>query len=710
MPDSPPAPAHSAASEGPEQIQALGLRLWSASLELPEGAVLAPLRSAHPPDDRDASAVNDREEAEYFADWTLRRRRIVRVSMTLGISLVAHAALLALFVRGRRHEPAVALPSAAPFVAESGRVLPAKVRGAELMEERRGLVRRARIALERRDFSLGSFLLEANAIDAREEGTSFDMEEAKRLYAGRVQRLREKLKESPPEDAVPMVFDDLSYKGIPGGRMVDTLITKSGSCEPLSHLVAAVVHDAGLKERAYLRYYGGRTAGVSHLAPILAFLDEARRPVRAHDLMLGKEAARGGTSFPATELVAIYAKAHRLLDAPAEESPFAPARSRAAGAPLNETADGGPFSLDAVPTTRTLSSGYPANQDRFVGALPLFSERALTARRDATEEPGLVSAPPPCAVFLSIAWLDPPRAETGSRSDTSVDLVRIPSKTTLDHLSSLIQMVEASEQPVGLPATLARAACLTGLYQRAGLLFSLSGQPSISKRAATASNRAHTVGRAALEELGRLGLSERMEALVALDYVTMGRSWVLIFLEGGAEHLLEYVREADLEVESGGSPVSHFRKVLPMTALLVHPDSRERAVALTELLPVKVWVDVMAELIHAHDDARPWSVIHRMAVRADPDAPEEARFVRMYRVFAQLAWRLWEAQRPADEVVAALLEEGGAASLSNEELAPIAAYYMRNASMMFAQRADAETGLERARKLLAGAGLPYDPL
>ncbi len=648
-------------------------------------------------------------EEDYFAEWTLRRRRLVRVAMALTISVLVHGGLLALFFRERRVQPALVLPGAVAFVAQSGKVIPEKVRAAELLEERRGLVTRARQALDRRDLSLGAFLLEANAIDAREEGATFDMVEAKRLYAARVQLLREKLKDSPPEDAVPAVFDDLSYKGIPGGRMVDTLIGKSGSCEPLSHLIIAALYDAGLRERAYLRYYGGRTAGVSHLAPILAFLDEARRPIRAHDLMLGKEAARGGATFAATELVAIYAKAHGLIDVPAEEaSPFASGRMRPADAPRAGASDGGPFSLDAVPTTRTLSSGYPANQDRFVGALPLFSERALTARRDASAGAASESAPPPCAVFLSIAWLDPPRADTGSRADTPVVLVRSPSKTTLDHLSSLIQMVEASEQPIGLPATLARAACLKGLYERAGLLFSLAGQPSISKRAATASNRAHATGRAAIAELGMLSPSERMEALLALDYVTMGRSWVLIFLEGGAERLLEYVREADVEEEGGASPVAHFRKILPMTALLVHPDSRERAVELTNVLPVRVWVDVMAELIHAHDDARPWSVIHRMAVQEASGGEEEPRFLCMYRVFAQLAWRLWEAQRPADEVVIALLAEGRAASLSNEELAPIAAYYMRNAAIMFAQRADGEASLGRARALLVEAGLPGD--
>jgi hypothetical protein len=638
------------------------------------------------------------DESDYFARWTRRRRKLVRTSLGWGLSIAVHAALLGAFVGARRRaaEP-LPVPTMLAGLGESGAGLSKLALRRDLLEKRVALVRRARTALKKNDLALGVFLLEANAIDAEEEGKTLDLEKARGLYGDRVKDLRARLEAkdaAPIEDVVPMVFEDLSYSGIPGGRMAELLIDRSGSCEPLSHLVAAALYDAGVRKRSFLRFYGGRVAGISHLAPMLVTLDEAGRPSHAHDLVAGSSGPADGALFPAPELVEVYARAHGVDSKDASDNPFAEGEVVRA---RRHTVDpkAGPFSLASVPRTRTLSSGYPVNDDKFVGALPLFSERAV--RAPAPTQPGETSfsnPPVPCSVYLHVAWLDPPHVRTGSTGEAWVDLVRLPSSETLDRLATTIQTVEASESRGSLAQELATTSCLTALYDRAALLFSLSGKNDVGERAARSANAARRDGEQALTKLAALAPAERIATLVELDEATMGRSWTLMFLPGAEPALTEYVREGP----------TAFRRVLPLVALLVQPQTRDRAALLAESFPVSAWVDVMAELVHAHDNARPWSAIHPLGFEAD--RVSDARFLRSYKVFARVAWRLWEAGSPPEDVVGELIAEGRAQSLSAEELAMIARYYLRNFLLIETSREGGRERIGRASAALESAGLP----
>jgi hypothetical protein len=158
--------------------------------------------------------------------------------------------------------------------------------------------------------------------------------------------------------------------------------------------------------------------------------------------------------------------------------------------------------------------------------------------------------------------------------------------------------------------------------------------------------------------------------------------------------LTEYVREGP----------TAFRRVLPLVALLVQPKTRDRAALLAESLPVSAWVDVMAELVHAHDNARPWSAIHPLGFEAD--RVSDARFLRSYKVFARVAWRLWEAGSPPEDVVGELIAEGRAQSLSAEELAMISRYYLKNFLLIETSREGGRDRIGRAAAALESVGLP----
>jgi hypothetical protein len=116
---------------------------------------------------------------------------------------------------------------------------------------------------------LGEFLLAAQALDDREQHRPFDLSKARRLYAARLETLRLALGRLPMRDAIAHSFADVRYHGRPVGRIGDVLVEGGGSCEPLSQLLAAIVHDSGDPAGAALRFYGGESdTGATHLAPI----------------------------------------------------------------------------------------------------------------------------------------------------------------------------------------------------------------------------------------------------------------------------------------------------------------------------------------------------------------------------------------------------------------------------------------------------------
>jgi hypothetical protein len=634
--------------------------------------------------------VSATEDPNFFAEWAARRLRLIRALVTWLGALLAHG-LVALLLTSGDDQPALA-PAPQPArewlqdAAAATKQLLAKHRH---QEARRRLVAEARAARRRHSLALGEFLLRANAIDAEEEGSPFDLNQAKRLFIERVTWLKSELATTNPATAISKVFADLAYTGVPGGRLSDVLLNRSGSCEPLSHLLVAALHDVGLGSRAFLRYYGGKSAGVSHLAPLLADLTAEGRLVQVRDLVSGQESAPSGAYFPAADLIDVYARAHDLEQNPIPRDDF-DVGSQLSSSPTN--LDGGPFSLQSVPATQTLSSGYPANNDRFEGALPLYSERAIANAEAADESSARAGASVPCAFYLHMAWIDPPHVRTGQGGDVNVELVRLPSGTSLDRLATLIQSVEAEKSPTTLAGRLAQSACLKGLYGRAGLLFSLAGKRTVSQRALHAEGQARHLGELALAELAQLSAQDQLEVLQEMDDLTFGRVWALIFLPGSTTPLLHFVT----------ANRGNFRRVLPLAALLINPASRDLAAEVTDALPVDSWLDVMAELAHAHDNSRPWTAIHPLG--AEEDAQPVSRFLSAYRVFARMSWRMWEAARSPEEVVLAIATEAKRYQLADAERDAIGHYYLRQFTLLESNREGGPARIRRAAAALRANG------
>lgn len=630
-----------------------------------------------PPDD-------EQDLAELGLGGRLRVQRTIREGRPFAYSIGLHAIVLAAFAihalqqgdSGPRH----------PLVKVTDSAIASAQGPLDAMAKRARLIREARRDRAEGRLRLGEFLIRANAIDAEEEGSSFDLEGALDAYRTRVAEMKRVLREGPAEEAVPRVFGDLTYTGTPGGRMGDTLLSRRGSCEPVSHLVAATLFDAGLRERARLRFYGGPLAGVTHLTPVLSVTREDGR-VEEVDLMAGGPSVSGGAAFPASDLVDAYARAHRLAARPAGA---VAASSRRGGAPSSGT---GLVGAAGLPTTRTLTSGYPSNGDRFQGALPLFAERAI--RSPAANDEGGGAArpePPPCSFYVSLAWLDPPKAEVLGRG-VDVELVRAPSLVELERLSTIILDAEAHPPSEDLAGRLLDGACLAALYDHAGLMFSLAADTHVAARAVASAQRERESGTRALAELAALPPERRREILRRLDQIAFGRSWVLMFLPGGEEAVESVANDSEIR----------FGRSMALASLIVAPRTRSRGIALADALPIGAQIDLMHELMHAHDNARPWAASYALDLSHDPEA-KKTRFARTYDVFYALAWRLWEAARSPEETVEALAREAERAGLDKAERRAIAVYYKKHLARLYRTRDGGLGVIARASTALEAAG------
>lgn len=586
----------------------------------------------------------------------------VRAVISGGLSAAGHLLVVAALFGPPTGRPSAPVPLAVKGLARVAAAADALTRATDAQAKRATLVTSARTDRARGALALGHFLIAANAIDAAEEGTPFDHEGATRAYDDRVATLTRALAEGPPERAVAETFGDLGYAGTPGGRMGDALLERSGSCEPLAQLVAAALFDAGEGARSGLRYYGGSVGGITHLAPVL-------RPEKggvALDLMTQAPAAPGGTAFDADALVEIYARAHGLAEAPRPSNGKLASGSGPAARPRDD--DEGLYVTGVVPDTRTLKAGYPPNPDRFEGALPLYAERAFAAPRAGDGAPSPVSSePPPCPFYVRMAWLDPPHAVAYDASGAiDVEIVKEPGRFELARLASIIQAVQARGRPHGLAPRLLTHACLVALFDHAGTMFSLAGQPDVARRAALSAQREREAGALALAELALLPESERLKAGDEIDEVSVGRIWILLFLEGGEVAVRDRAE----------NPASPFDRLLPLSAMIVAPRTRASALSLAETLPLDHQLEVMHELVHAHDNARPWAATYRLDV-GDDAVRAELEFVRTYSVFYALSWRLWDATRSPEETIEGIVAEAAAAKLSAERQEALVRYYIK---------------------------------
>lgn len=220
----------------------------------------------------------------------------------------------------------------------------------DVARARKELVETARRDRERGELVLGTFLLRGAALDAFEKNQPLSPFVAEKAYFDRLAKLRVELGHVEGRDIVTVmsnVYGDLDYHGT-GGSIADVLVAGGGACEGLTHLLAASMFDGGLQTNAYVRHWGG---GIGHLAPIYV---SQGIPI---DLLSG-QTPKGGSEFPAVELVEVYARHHGLAPA------FAPAKNAASDEQL---------------ALATLSSGYSPSEEVYGGLIPLYANRALAS-------------------------------------------------------------------------------------------------------------------------------------------------------------------------------------------------------------------------------------------------------------------------------------------------------------------------------------------
>ena len=576
-------------------------------------------------------------------------------------SALAHAALLgAPRIRARfaAHDDAPA-PIVLLRAGYAARVAPVVARVGVALD-RAALIARAREARRLGRLALGEFLLDAAAIDAREEGVDFDRARAGGLYAARRGALRAAATRLPLRAAVPEVFGDLHYFGRPGGQIGAALIDGGGSCEPLAQLLAAALFDAGHGAAIELRYYGG-ASGIPHLTPVLFVGDEAI------DLLASRPALPGGARFAADELVEIYARAHDL----------APTFGVASGAAANRD--------DA---STTMADGYPPNHDRYPGTTPLYAGRAVPEEGAiAAAEAGKIAPADQsadCAFVVRLAVLDPPVIALGEGDQApSIELRRVPSGSQIDRPFAQITAVEQtiarpaeSTAPRALAGESASAdrlmalACLTALYDRAAVDLALTRAPEIARASLVKRNQAADEGAKLLASIdwgspAGAGISRRLAERYS------GRSWLLLVLAGGDAPVLASLADRD-----------DWGRVNALAALLIAPATRARALALAEKLPRAQQIEVMHEIFHAHDDLRPWSSNYALDARGDGEIP------RAYRVFRGVAWGLWEGARPPEEVLSVMRRDVAKERLDPTWEAAFIVYFAQNGLNLHQLRAD----------------------
>jgi hypothetical protein len=602
---------------------------------------------------------------------------------TLVLSLGAHAAMVGAAADRRGGErPAMARSAG---LAERARAAAAPVL---IAADRRELVERARADRKAGTLRVGAFLLEAGAIDAREEGRVFDLEKARSLWEARLERLAGA---ADLAKAIPAVFGDLHYYGRTGRSMGDALIEGGGACEPIAHLVAAAIHDTGHPDRALLRFYGGgNDSGDTHLTAVL------REGDRERDLLSGRPAQRTGALLDAADLVEVYARAHGL----------APSRKEAARADQAEKRGSGGSAPDAPLRVTTLAGGYPPNADRYPGSTPVYATRAV-------QEPGVaaggtlkapVAVPPTdCAYFVRMAALDPPRVlidgvprDEGAFAGFAVELRRVPSSAQLDRAFEVVDNVERDlEKSARSPTAdrLVELACLSAFYGEAATDFALASQHDLSRLASARKKRAVEEGEKLLAGVDWSAPAGK-ELLARLVAQHGGRAWVLLFLPGGDAPVRALAAAPAGDRDVGGD----FGRVAALAALLVSPATREIAEPLFASLPRRAQIDVMHEVFRAHDHLRPWASSYPLETAGDSELG------RAYRVFRMLAWGLWEGARPQDEVLASLLRGTAEARLDRAWMLGFLEYYGKNALALHFYRADGQAMARAFREWLLAHG------
>jgi hypothetical protein len=286
-----------------------------------------------------------------------------------------------------------------------------------------------------------------------------------------------------------------------------------------------------------------------------------------------------------------------------------------------------------------------------------------------------------CAFFVRLAVLDPPKITVGEGDlAPSVELRRVPTSAQIDRTFAQIAAVEQTIARRGAIATapviepadrLMALACLTALYERAAVDLALTRAPGIARTSLLKRNEDADAGAKLLASIewatpAGKAISKRLAERYS------GRSWLLLVLAGGEAPVFASLDDRD-----------NWGRVNAMAALIIAPDSRDRALALAEKLPRTKQIDVMHEIFHAHDDLRPWSSNYALDARGDGEIP------RAYRVFRGVAWGLWEGARPPEEVLSVMHRDAERERLDPTWEAAFTSYFAENGLNLHLGRADA---------------------
>jgi hypothetical protein len=403
--------------------------------------------------------------------------------------------------------------------------------------------------------------------------------------------------------------------------------------------------------------------------------------------MTGREALLSGKLLPAADLIEIYARAHGLWPRPPE--PTGSGQGAAGGAGKAQVSSAAP---PPEPDRPTLFAGFPPNNDRYPGSLPLYAARALKEPAGADEMPEDPEAARErarsCAYFLRMAMLQPPLVEVlpsplGDSAGLSVEPRRVPTPLQLEREAALLS---AAEDLVEAPSSdeadrIMGLACLAALGEVAAIDFTLARERRFADAAILKRVRAREEGRKAIADLLRRP-DDAEQVAKRLSEEFGGRTWLLLTLEGGDELVLATLARGRRD---------NWGRVSALAALVLWPTTQARALALVERLPIPNQVSVMHEVFHAHDHMRPWATNVELGaapelLAASPGEGAGATFRRVYGVFRGLAWRLWEGHRGVDEVLHALREEARRSGIDAAWEAALLEYCSRNALGLYSQR------------------------
>jgi hypothetical protein len=314
------------------------------------------------------------------------------------------------------------------------------------------LITEARTQIRMGELELGEFILRANEIDAWEKREALDIRKARAVYRKNLESFNAALDEGTPIlESLNESLGEPHYEGIPGGTMAEGLLSGGGSCEQLTHMIAAMLYDSGYEKWTFIRVYGAGKNGYGHAAPIVEHKGQE------YDMTTGSKALEKGVRIRADMLVELYAQANGLSETGSEGE----ARGIAG-------------------SSRSSGFIYPHTEESFPGSAPLFSTKAMGGGIGTSD-----------SSKMSLPSLPMRTLNTSPMHELEEDAMRTsvlyrPSDKSITVLSTGI---EAAVQKLGaVPEDhyyerILRMGNLAGLYRRAERELTIAGRHHLAKEA-----------------------------------------------------------------------------------------------------------------------------------------------------------------------------------------------------------------------------------